>query len=328
MPADGANASASHYNVRQTGLGAVPIKTLFKQDSYEFRRFFLLAIVSAGLMFADARVPQMALVRSALAVAVMPFHLVANAPVRTVRWFDDVFSTRGELTEENARLNSRVLVLEGKVQKLVSLEAENIRLRELLNASAALDETVLIAEVVAVDPDPFTHRVIINRGAAHGVFMGQPVLDAKGLMGQVVQIDPYMSRVLLVTDASHAIPVQVGRNGLRAVAVGTSRTQRLELVHVPDTADIKVGDTLFSSGMGLRFPPGYPVAVVHSIKHDPGRPFARVEATTSAELDRSRYVLLVFTEERPQVAAGRPGADQAPVPPAEVSGGDGGSETR
>ena len=155
-----------------------------------------------------------------------------------------------------------------------------------------------MAELIGVDPNPFTHRILINKGERDGVFLGQPVLDARGLMGQVVELMPYTARVLLLTDTTHSIPVQVNRNGLRAIASGTGNPERLELRHVADTADIKEGDLLVSSGMGQRFPAGYPVATVKEVIHDSGQPFAIVRAVPTAALNRSRYLLLVFSDNR------------------------------
>ena len=149
-----------------------------------------------------------------------------------------------------------------------------------------------------MDPNPFTHRIIINKGERDGVVLGQPVLDARGLMGQVVELMPYTSRVLLLTDTTHSIPVQVNRNGLRAIASGTGNPERLELRHVADTADITDGDLLVSSGLGQRFPAGYPVATVKEVIHDSGQPFAIVRAVPTAALNRSRYLLLVFSDSR------------------------------
>ena len=155
-----------------------------------------------------------------------------------------------------------------------------------------------MAELIGMDPNPFTHRIIINKGERDGVVLGQPVLDARGLMGQVVELMPYTSRVLLLTDTTHSIPVQVNRNGLRAIASGTGNPERLELRHVADTADIKEGDLLVSSGLGQRFPAGYPVATVKEVIHDSGQPFAIVRAVPTAALNRSRYLLLVFSDTR------------------------------
>jgi rod shape-determining protein MreC len=184
------------------------------------------------------------------------------------------------------------------MQKLAALTEQNVRLRELLNSSALVNEKVEVAELIGMDPNPFTHRIIINKGERDGVVLGQPVLDARGLMGQVVELMPYTSRVLLLTDTTHSIPVQVNRNGLRAIASGTGNPERLELRHVADTADIKEGDLLVSSGLGQRFPAGYPVATVKEVIHDSGQPFAIVRAVPTAALNRSRYLLLVFSDTR------------------------------
>ncbi|WP_121493977.1 rod shape-determining protein MreC, partial [Pseudomonas aeruginosa] len=167
-----------------------------------------------------------------------------------------------------------------------------------LNSAALVDDKVLVSELIGVDPNPFTQRIMIDKGENDGVFVGQPVLDASGLMGQVVEVMPYTARVLLLTDTTHSIPVQVNRNGLRAIAVGTGNPERLELRYVADTADIKEGDLLVSSGLGQRFPAGYPVATVKEVIHDSGQPFAVVRAVPTAKMNRSRYVLLVFSDSR------------------------------
>ncbi|MBU2323899.1 MAG: rod shape-determining protein MreC, partial [Gammaproteobacteria bacterium] len=188
------------------------------------------------------------------------------------------------------------------------------------------------------DPNPFTHRILIDKGERDGVFLGQPVLDASGLMGQVVEVMPYAARVLLLTDVTHSIPVQVNRNGLRAIATGTGNPERLELRHVADTADIKEGDLLVSSGLGQRFPAGYPVATVTEVIHDSGQPFAIVRAVPTANLNRSRYMLLVFTDPRTpeqraidsaeaQEAADRQALEQ-PAAPAAAAPAEPATETR
>ena len=207
-------------------------------------------------------------------------------------------SSRSELTAENERLKAEQLMMQRRLQKLAALTEQNVRLRELLNSSALVDDEVLATELIGIDPNPFTHRILINKGERDGVVLGQPVLDARGLMGQVVELMPYTSRVLLLTDTTHSIPVQVNRNGLRAIASGTGNPERLELRHVADTADIKEGDLLVSSGLGQRFPAGYPVAMVSEVIHDSGQPFAIVRAVPTATLNRSRYMLLVFTDPR------------------------------
>src|SRR5690606_41683513 len=155
---------------------------------------------------------------------------------------------------ENEKLKAEALLMVRRLQRLAALTEQNVRLRELLNSAALVDDEVLVSELIGVDPNPFTHRIIIDKGSRDGVFLGQPVLDARGLMGQVVEVMPYSSRVLLITDSNHNVPVQVNRNGLRVIASGTGNPDSLELRHVADTADIKEGDLLVSSGLGQRFP--------------------------------------------------------------------------
>ena len=154
---------------------------------------------------------------------------------------------------------------------------------------------------MAVDPDPFSQQILINKGSEDQAFIGQPVLDSHGLMGQIIDVLPYTSRVLLIADSNHAIPVEVNRNGVRAIAVGSGNLNQLNLIYVPETADIKEGDLLVSSGLGGRYPRGYPVAKVAKVAHSPGQAFAEVSATPSAQLDRSRHMLLVFNKTASQV---------------------------
>ncbi len=212
-----------------------------------------------------------------------------------------------QLHKENRELKAQALILQREVQKMASLSADYIRLRELLNGSELIDETVMVAEVIGVDPDPFTHELLINKGFRDGVQVGQTLLDAYGVMGQVTSVDRFSSRVLLLSDARHAIPVQVNRNGVRSIAVGKGSFTELELLNLPDTEDVVVGDLLVSSGLGDRFPFGYPVAVVIKVKHDPGEPFAQVLVRPSAQLTRSRQVMLVLSpaEETEQIKESR-----------------------
>jgi rod shape-determining protein MreC len=155
-------------------------------------------------------------------------------------------------------------------------------------------EKVLIAELKSVNLDPYKHQIVVNKGELHDIYPGQPLLDAKGVMGQIVHAGPYSSTAVLITDTSHAIPVQVNRTGLRTIALGSGAINRLELPYIPNNADIRPGDLLITSGLGGRFPPGYPVATVTAVQHDPGLTFSQVVATPLAELNRSREVLLVW----------------------------------
>ncbi len=256
----------------------------------------------AGLITADQRFDALHSVRSALEVVVTPVYRVAEAPVRAVEWGKEHMVSRSEMLEDNQRLRQENLILQGRSQQMSSLQAENVRLRALLNSSAMLRDDVQVAELVGVSPDPERHQLVINKGSDDGVFLGQPLLDADGLLGQIVEVSPRLSRVLLITDATHSIPVQINRNGVRAIAEGTGSLSQLEIHHVSATTDISEGDLLVTSGLGGRFPAGYPVAVVSDVRRDPGKPFAIISATPSAALDRSRHVLLVFTAEAAEAA--------------------------
>jgi rod shape-determining protein MreC len=248
------------------------------------------------MMTVDHRQDHLEKVRSALSVFVYPLQYVANLPITVTNWASEVLTTRARLMEENAWLRDEQLVLSSKIQKFEILEAENERLREMLQSSERLGERVLIAELLAIDLQPFRHQIVINKGQREGVYDGQPIVDANGVMGQIVHVGPFSSTVLLLTDPTHAIPVQINRNGLRSVAVGTGQSHILQLEHLSNNVDIREGDLVVSSGLGSRFPSGYPVGVVHNISRVPGEPFAKVTIIPSAQLEKSREVLLVWPE--------------------------------
>lgn len=260
-------------------------------------------------MVADARFEKLSSVRSAIATGLAPVYWLGNAPSEFGDWFAGLFENKEDLQQENEDLKARLLILERRALKYAALASENNELRRLMNSSEVLDDRVIVGEVVGVSPDPFSHEVIINKGRSDGLRPGQAVLDAQGLMGQVVQTSQITSRVLLVSDSSHAVPVEVVRNGLRAILLGTGDTSTLDLVHVPDTADIREGDLLVSSGLGGRFPRGYPVAEVSLINKEPGEPFVAIEAEPRAQLNQSRLVLVVFPPETAEFDADNAEAD-------------------
>ncbi|MBK3463666.1 rod shape-determining protein MreC [Pseudomonas iridis] len=274
------------------------MKPLFAKGPSLGVRLLVLAVLSVALMVVDARFDLLKPARKQASLVLMDAYWITDLPGRLWDGIASQFGSRTELVAENEKLKTENLLYQGRMQKLAALTEQNVRLRELLNSSALVNEKVEVAELIGMDPNPFTHRIIINKGERDGVVLGQPVLDARGLMGQVVELMPYTSRVLLLTDTTHSIPVQVNRNGLRAIASGTGNPERLELRHVADTADIKEGDLLVSSGLGQRFPAGYPVATVKEVIHDSGQPFAIVRAVPTAALNRSRYLLLVFSDSR------------------------------
>ncbi len=269
-----------------------------------------MILVSAALIAADGRFDKLAPVRSAIATGLGPVYWLGNAPYRFSDWFSGLFVSRDDLQQENEELKTRLLILERRALKYAALASENNELRRLLNSSEVLDDRVIVGEVVAVSPDPFSHEVVINKGSNDGVTTGQAVLDAEGLLGQVIQTSQFTSRVLLVSDSSHAVPVEVVRNGLRSILLGNGETDELELVHVPDTADIREGDMLVSSGLGGRFPRGYPVAEVSRITKEPGEPFVDIVAVPKARLNQSRLVLVVFQQkEEPEQAPPAPAGE-------------------
>ena len=249
-------------------------------------------------MLVDARLGVLKPVRSNLGMVLTPLYWLGDLTVRGWNNTMQMFSSRTDLLAENEQMRAETLLMQRRLQKLATLTEQNVRLRELLNSSALIDDRVLVAELIGVDPNPYTHRVLINKGSNSGVTLGQPVLDARGVMGQVVEVMPYSSRVLLITDSNHSVPVQVNRNGLRAIASGTGDLESIELRYVTDSADIREGDLLVTSGMGQRFPVGYPVAVVTEVQRNTGQPFARVQALPAATLNRSRYLLLVFSDSK------------------------------
>jgi rod shape-determining protein MreC len=254
----------------------------------------VLAVLSIVLMVMDKRGNNFVHLRSALSIPLSPIQYVVSKPIQLFGKLGTAMSTRDTLVKENLDLKAEQLLLRAQVQRLLAIEAENNQLKALFSSSTHVQGKVLIAQVMAVDADPFVHQVILDRGARDNVFVGQAVLDATGVMGQVVQVGPNTSRVLLVSDPHSGVPVEVARNGTRAVSMGDSFTGKLHLVNVPQTADIKNGDILMTSGLGQNYPAGYPLGQVISVVKDSGLQFASILVEPSAHLDRSREVLLVW----------------------------------
>lgn len=269
--------------------------------SFQGQRVTAIALLSLVLMWLDDQYSWLDPVRYGVGYLVAPAQKTSVVPLAIAEWMGESATLRRELLKENKTLSSRNLILERKAQRMASLEAENRSLRELLSASDQVDDRVLVTSVTAVDPDPYTQQIIIDKGGSGGVFVGQAVLDAHGLLGQVIDVLPFSARVLMIADSNHALPVQVNRNGVRAIATGTGSLNELELIYVPNTADIKVGDILVSSGLGGRYPKGYPVATVTVVDNEPGKSFATVKAEPTAKLDRSRHLLLVYTDKAGRV---------------------------
>lgn len=256
----------------------------------------MLSFVAICLVLVSTYTPWLQPARTHFAEFSKPFYWITNLPARISEWGEQSALSRAEIEAEVERLHTELLVHQGRVQRMAALAAENVRLRNLLNATELLTDSVLVTELIGVSPEPSIQTILVNRGANDRVYLGQPILDADGLMGQVVEVFSDHSRVLLITDEHHALPVQVLRNGVRSIAEGTGDYSRLFLRFVTPTTDIRVGDDLVSSGLGGRYPSNYPVGKVVSIENSPDSSYVMVEVKPAARLDRSRHLLLIFSE--------------------------------
>jgi len=275
------------------------MRPLFQQNTALNLRLFFFMALAAAAMFTDHRQQHLQEVRSSLSQALYPLQYLVNLPSRLANWGSEVFSSHQQLLNENQQLKRQQLLLQAQLQKLKIINSENSRLRELLNASFKVGENVLIAEMLAVDMDPYRQQVLINKGSNDNAYEGQPLIDAHGIIGQIIHAYPYSSEALLLTDLSHSLPAQLNRNGLRTIVSGTGKTNILKLLYVPNSADIRVGDLIISSGLGDIFPVNYPVGVVSSVKHYPGHDFVEAYATPSAHVGRNRELLLVWDKNKP-----------------------------
>ncbi len=270
------------------------MQTIFNRDSSVTFRMVVLVMTSIALMTADHRWHSLEMVRSTLSSLIYPMQYTIDLPIQLYYWADEVLSTQQSLLEKNREFEARHLENRLQLQKLDIIEKENDRLRSLLSATPKTPERLLISEIINVDVDPYRQLILLNKGASSDVYRGQPIIDAHGIMGQVIHVGLLSSSAILITDASHSIPVQIDRTGLRANAFGTGKIDQLNLRHLPHNSDIQVGDMLISSGLGGVFPPNYPVAAITKVERPAGEPFATIEAKPSAQLDKSREVLLVW----------------------------------
>jgi rod shape-determining protein MreC len=280
----------------------------------------VLASVAIGLMVVDHRQQHLKVIREGLTAVAYPFQVLVHSPVAGWEWLTSNFATRNTLLEDNRQLKERQWRNELRLMRFEAIEQENLRLRQLVAAAPRVGEKVMLAEILRVDLDPFRHRVILDRGSNDGVVKGQAVVDGAGVFGQVTNVGPSSSEVILLSDAAHAIPVQISRNGLRTIATGTGDTRRLQLPYLPRNADVKAGDVLVTSGLGGVFPGGYPVGQVTEVKRDPSLPLAVVSAEPAAALDRSNEVLLVWFTPRAPTATPALATTPATTPAPGVTG--------
>jgi len=258
--------------------------------------FVFCASISVATMVIDHRTSVLQWVRDGVSIVADPMRNMSSASVGLGKWVADEQTPDDDLRHTNQALQKENLLLRSQLQVLQSIEAENRRLSELLAASSKSGHDVLLGELVEVSLEPYTHRVVVNRGSNDGVYVGQPVIDSEGIMGQVTGVSPKISAITLVTDAGHAIPVQVRRNGLRAIVYGVGQANRLSVPYLPPQANIRRGDMLVTSGLGGRFPTGHPVAEVSSVVADANEPFLAVDAEPVARLEYAKNVLLIWPD--------------------------------
>lgn len=273
------------------------MQSLFIRGPSVTFRMVVLVVASIALMTVDHRWHSLEFVRGALSSVIYPLQYTIDLPIRLFYWTDERLSSQQILLEKNREFEVRHLENRVQLQKLDIIEKENDRLRKLLGATPKTTERLLISEIINVDLDPYKQLILLNKGSNSDVYQGQPIIDAQGVMGQVIHVGPMSSTAMLITDASHAIPVQINRTGLRAIAYGSGKIDQLNLRYLTHNVDIKVGDLLVTSGLGETFPANFPVAIISKVERPAGEPFAHIEARPHAQLDKSREVLLVWRNE-------------------------------
>lgn len=283
------------------------MKPIFSRGPSLQLRLFLAVMVAVAVIITDSRLGTFVKIRTYMDTAVSPFYFLANGPRQMLDNVSQTLATRAQLALENRTLRQELLLKNSEQLLLGQYKQENARLRELLWSPLRQDEQKMVTQVISTSTDPYSYQVVIDKGLNNGVYVGQPIISDKGVVGQVIATSKLTSRVLLICDASHALPIQVLRNDIRVIVAGHGCTEDLQLEHLPGNTDIRVGDVLVTSGLGGRFPEGYPVAVVSSVKVDPQCAYAVIQARPTAGLQRLRYLLLLCPR------------GEVPLPPDEVN---------
>lgn len=269
-------------------------------------RTILFLFSALALMIIDSHSNFFKAPRVFLTDITSPLQRVVNWPVDVIDWISSSVASRQKLMHENASLRTEQVLLNARLEKFIALQKENNQLRALLESSPKIDTNkMLVAQVLAVDSASFLKQIVLDKGRQQGVFIGQAVIDATGVVGQVVSVSRYTSRVMLLSDVMSSIPVENSRNNLRGIINGSGAYENLRLVHMPATADVQVGDKLVSSGLGLRYPVGYPVGTVTNVSHDSSEPFLNVAVTPAAAINSTRLVLLVWPTQQKVVQSAK-----------------------
>ena len=269
---------------------------IFKHGPSAQHRLVLVLFCSGLLIFFDHKLASFDTIRGYLQSFVSPLQYLATTPKQMMTWTAENLAPRKQLIQENQRYQHQALAFEQQLMELTIIKQENERLRSLLASPLRAEIKKMVAEILSVNSDPYGHQIVINRGADDGVYEGQPVIDDQGIVGQILHVGANSSRVILITDVTHAVPVRVSRNGVRLVASGTGQIDRLTLNHVPHSTDIQSGDLLVSSGLGGKYPEGYPLATVTTVTKNESQAFAKVLSKPVAHIDRIRYLLLLWPE--------------------------------
>ncbi|MCP4986343.1 MAG: rod shape-determining protein MreC [Colwellia sp.] len=270
---------------------------IFNQGTSPAQRLIFVLICSAALIFFDHKMGSFETARGYLQTLVSPLQYMANGPKQMMTWASENIVIRRQLMKENQEFRENELFFHEQALQLSIVRKENERLRSLLSSPVRGEIKKMFAEILSVDSDPYSHQVVINRGTNDGVYEGQAVLDEKGIVGQILHVGVSSSRVILISDISHAIPVRIQRNGLRLIASGSGQIDRLVHNFVPHSADVKKGDLLVTSGLGGKYPEGYPVSEVILVRTDESREFATIYSKPVAEIDRLRYILLLSKDD-------------------------------
>ena len=271
---------------------------IFARSRHSAFRYVLALALSIVLMISDYHYRYLDNVRVGLSLLVTPLQYVVDYPLRVMSWVGSLFSSKKTLVDENIQLRYKQTILEAKLQKFLAISDENSQLKELLSASSAANANIdaMAAQVLAVDTTSSRQLLVLNKGKRDGVIVGLPVLDAKGVVGQVIDVGFMTSTVLLVSDLKSAVPIRNNRTGERAILVGTNSISELSLINLPRTSSIIKGDLLVTSGLGRLYPEGYPVGVVSEVNHIPGDDFIKVIVTPIALLNSNRLVLIIWPE--------------------------------